>query len=230
MGDVLPSATAIGGSGAKIFFGDIYLTDHTILWGAGTVDNYLTSSQLNATENGANFLQFRLKHTASTAGATVRGMYLRFHIAPTASAAVTGEALRVYTDVTNVAVETVHGAHIGLAFGTSGRITGLAAAVRGTLMVPTTATSFGGTVCALMGEIWFDSSTSTLANCQHAALRIGFTGDATAVAAATGTNYISFIGSNATNYKSGTLSGGPKGLRVLVDGVVGYIPIYTACA
>jgi hypothetical protein len=154
--------------GRSTFIGSVPAADTTLLFGAGNSTNYLESSEYG-TGNVAAFLEFRLKHTGATAGGTERGMYLRLKLSPATSTAVTGEALRAYTNVDDVAVETAHGAHISLDFGTSGSITGLGAACRATLHVPATSGS-AGTYYGGMSEIWFDAAGSTMAGYTKSAI------------------------------------------------------------
>jgi len=84
-----------------------------------------------------------------------RGIYNRFYIK--AAGAGGGESLRSYTEITNVATGTAHGAHLSLGMGEStdvGSVTGLGVAVRSTLGLPDGALPSGGTYSALMSEIY----------------------------------------------------------------------------
>lgn len=105
---------------------------------------------------GKNFLAFYVQNSA-TSGDN-RGMYLREYLSGVGTA---GEALRVFTTVSDVAANTVHGAHISLSFGTSGSVTGQGIANRNTLHMPASAlVGLGTTYAAVQAEIWSDAATS----------------------------------------------------------------------
>lgn len=118
--------------------------------GAGSSTAPLTTATADT-----KFMDFRLKNTA-TSGDN-RGMYLRLALA---GAGGGGEAARIFTVVDDVAAGTAHGAHISLGFDTEGSVTGLGAAVRGTLHIPNDADWAPGTVTALQAEIYSDGAAS----------------------------------------------------------------------
>lgn len=86
-----------------------------------------------------------------------RGMYLRQYLT---GAGGGGEAARIFTTCEDVACGTAHGAHISLNFGTSGSLTGLGAAMRGTLHIPQTNNWAGGNCAAIQAEIFSDHADS----------------------------------------------------------------------
>lgn len=187
--------------------------------GSGTSSSYKTTSTA-----GKNFVSFYFGSSATSGDA--RGIYNRLYLT---GAAGNGESLRSFTTVSDVAAATAHGAHISLSFGTSGSVTGQGAAVRATLHVPTTSTAFGGTVSAGLSEVWFDGTSSTLANTtQHSVHRFCALGSTAATALCL--NVWSLEGFGTTNtIKTGTVAGTKKGIRILIDGVVHYIDVGTAC-
>jgi hypothetical protein len=123
---------------------------------AGAILKAGTSSVPVATSTAStNFLQVYVNNTA-TSGDN-RGLYLREYIS---GAGAGGEAARIFTTVNNVAAGTAHGAHISLNFGTSGEVTGLGVAVRGTLHIPSDAGWAPGTIAAIQAEIYSDGEDS----------------------------------------------------------------------
>lgn len=72
-----------------------------------------------------------------------------------------GETLRAFTTV-RAACGTAHGAHISLNFAgdTTGSLSGLGCAIRGTLHIPNDAAWTSGTLAALQAEIYSDGSAS----------------------------------------------------------------------
>jgi len=169
-----------------------------------------------------NFIDLRFSNTA-TSGDN-RGIYNRLYLS---GAGGGGESLRSFTSVNDVAAGTAHGAHISLGFQSSGTVTGLGVGMRGTLHVPDNAT-FGGTVAALQAEIYHDGAASTLASATHSNLRLVNDGNATGKA--THTTWMEVVGSNAVNFKTGSIGGTTKGIRILVDGTVYYIAAGTTCS
>lgn len=61
------------------------------------------------------------------------GIYARSYVA---TAAISADALRVFATVEDVAAATVRGAHVSLSFGSSGTVSGMAAALEATLHMP----------------------------------------------------------------------------------------------
>jgi len=99
------------------------------------------------------FRQFRYDYGAASGAG--QGNYTRLYM--TGAGTATGNAARFYTDVVGVAIGNAYGAHISVGFGestTAGSVTGLAAAVRGTLGFPDLAMGAGGTYAAIMPEIF----------------------------------------------------------------------------
>jgi hypothetical protein len=181
----------------------------------GDTTKYITTDVADT-----KLMQFWLGNSA-TSGDN-RGCYLKFKLS---GAGGGGESLRSVTDVVNVAAGTAHGAHLSLSFATSGRITGLGAAVRGTLQVPGTSTSFGGSVYGMYAEIFHDGSGSTLANTtNHACLALANTGNATGVA--THKYWLALIGANSTNVHTGTASGTAKLVAITIDNVEYWVLAY----
>lgn len=111
------------------------------------------TSAARVTEDTADmkFLAFYFDNGA-TSGDN-RGVYLRQYLT---GAGGGGEAARIFTTVEDVAGGTVHGAHISLNFGTSGTLTGLGVAVRGTLHIGQSSSWSGGSCAALQAEIYSD--------------------------------------------------------------------------
>lgn len=149
---------------------------------AGRTDGGLIkagTSSSRVVEDTANmkFMAFYLDNGA-TSGDN-RAMYLRLYLT---GAGGGGEAARIFTDVENVAGGTAHGAHISIKFGTTGSITGLGAATRTTMHIPSAAMS-GGTYAVLMAEMWADGASSAIAGVTEASLiRLNLGGNATGVA------------------------------------------------
>ena len=133
-------------------------------------------------------------------GATANRRGVRFNFASSAVSATNvgvdaclwlksgagGQALHVYTfNRSDAPVDVVDGAHISLGFGnsiddpvgTTGNITGLGCACRNTLKLPSRV--IGGTVAAVMAEIWADGAASDVS---HGSLfRAVVAGDATGI-------------------------------------------------
>jgi hypothetical protein len=123
---------------------------------AGAILKAGTSSVPVATSTAStNFLQVYVNNTA-TSGDN-RGLYLREYIS---GAGAGGEAARIFTTINNVAAGTAHGAHISLNFGTSGKVSGLGVALRGTLHVPNVSSWTPGTIAAIQAEIFSDGTNS----------------------------------------------------------------------
>lgn len=160
-----------------------------------------------------------------------RGFYLRLYLT---GAGGGGEALRVFTDVEDVAGATAHGAHISLKFGTTGSITGQGIASRNTLHIPSAAMS-GGTYAPLQAEIWSDGASSDAAGVTDLSfIRVVNGGNATGI-----TNMdddaalISYTGGSIA---SGNLvqtcndTASSHGIRVKMNGTVMYLLANTTLA
>jgi len=144
--------------------------------------------------NGADAIGLHFRFSSSATGGTTRGMYLRQKNTGTAG----GEALRSFMNCeSDTPADTVNGAHISLSFGTTtGNVTGLGTASRHTLHVPSR--SIGGTVAAIMPELWADGTASTVANGSFIRCTLG--GNATGLALIEDAGYVLSIagGTNAT--------------------------------
>lgn len=133
------------------------------------------ASPVTTTEAGKNFLAFYVQNSA-TSGDN-RAMYLRQYLTGAGS---NGEALRAFNTVSDVVADSVHGAHISLNFGTSGRVTGQGIASRNTLHMPATALPASNvTYSAVQAEIWSDAATSDPAGNLLSFFRAVNSGDAT---------------------------------------------------
>jgi hypothetical protein len=165
----------------------------------------------------AKMIEFRLETTAATGDN--RGIYQRYLLGSTGG----GESLRSVTEVHNTVVGTAHGAHLSLEFDATGHLTGLGAGVRATLMIPDSAT-FGGTVCALMAEIYHNGTASTLAGCAHSNIRL--VNDGSSQGKATHKYWFAFDGGSAISVHTGTASGTAKLLGITIDGAEYWIQAY----
>lgn len=107
-------------------------------------------------EANIKFFQEYVSSTATSGDNRLR--YTRLYLD---GAAAGGEALRAFTTV-RAACGTAHGAHISLNFAgtTTGELSGLGIAVRGTLHIPADAAWESGTLAALQAEIYSDGATS----------------------------------------------------------------------
>lgn len=167
--------------------------------------------------------------TTATSGDN-RGLYMWYYIGSTGG----GECLRAKTILLTAAtVDAAHGAHISLEHQGSGHCTGLGVACRSTMEIAEDVNPTG-TLSALMGEVWYNGTTSSadITAAAHSCLRLNIGGDATA--AARQTTWIAFDGttaaSNSNMVVTGTVGGTAKGLRISIDGVPHYIAIGTTCS
>lgn len=136
------------------------------------------TSGARVTEDTANMKFMSAYFDNGATSGDNRGFYLRLYLT---GAGGGGEALRVFTDVENVAGGTAHGAHISLKFGTTGSITGQGIAGRNTLHIPSAAMS-GGTYAALQAEIYSDGASSDAAGVTELSfIRVVNDGNATGV-------------------------------------------------
>lgn len=119
-----------------------------LLFGQGT-----SASPVTTTADGKN-ISFYFS-TSNTGGAT-DGIYVRQYFT---GAGGGGEALRAFGTVSDVQGSTARGAHISLSFGTSGTVSGLAAALETTLHMPSTA-GMAGTNYSIKAAINADAATS----------------------------------------------------------------------
>jgi len=188
----------------------------TLYIGGGTSAAPVTTATADT-----KFIEFRFENTA-TSGDN-RGIYNRFYLS---GAGGGGESLRSFTTVNNVAAGTAHGAHLSLNFGTSGSVTGLGCGSRSTLHGVNAAVS--GTVCGAQSELYADGASTDYSGATHSIHR--FVNDGNATGKATLDNVLEFVGMNSTSFKTGSIGGTTKGLRVLVDGTVYYIAAGTTCS
>jgi hypothetical protein len=187
----------------------------TVLASRGVVKNSATAD--------TKMMDLRGKTTA-TSGDN-RLIYARYEMA---GAGGGGEALRAFSALT-AANGTAHGSHLSLNVSDTGYVTGLGAGMRGQLYV-TAAVPAGGTYYAALAEMYFDASASIASATAHAILAVH--ADGNAAAAATCLNAISFKGGASSSggqmISPGTSMGTVTGtIRVLINGVVAYIPYYS---
>lgn len=120
-----------------------------LLHGVGTTTTPAKTSTANK-----NFLGYWVESSATSGDA--RGIYTRLYISGAAGA---GEAGRFYTTVSDVAADTVRGAHISLDFASTGSVTGLGAALEATLHINNSG-SAAGTMYGVKSAINSDGATS----------------------------------------------------------------------
>jgi hypothetical protein len=128
--------------------------------------------------------------------------------------------------VLTAAKANAHGAHNTLELGTGGSVSGLGTGTRSNIIVPDSAVA-AGTYYAMMAEIYTGGNTSALPTNSNAALCINVVaGTAMDLVA----NAIAFNGTDGdgkmiyTGAVPDTLEGS---IRVLINGVKHYIPVYT---
>lgn len=114
------------------------------------------TSSAKVTEDTANykFMSFYFDNGATSGSA--EGLYLRLY---DTGAGKTAQALRAFTTVDSVAGANARGAHISLSFGATGSISGLGAAVDGTLHIADAAIT-GGTYAAVSADLNADGASS----------------------------------------------------------------------
>lgn len=184
----------------------------------------------------AKFIQI-YTDSGATSGDS-RLMYIRHYIT---GAGGGGEALRVFTTI-NANAATGHGAHISLGFlATAGasELSGLGAAVRGTLHIPNVASwAPSGTLCAGMFEIYSDGTASDPAGLTElSVLRLCNSGNATGLQDVDTDGFLFSVqgftaASGVTNVLSSTslaeLPASSVGLRVKIGTGTYYIPAVIA--
>ena len=180
-----------------------------------------STNRITVTDPNTNVVQFYSENTA-TSGDN-RGIYNRFYLS---GAGGGGESLRAYTTVNNVAASTAHGTHTSLSFGTSGSVSGLGVAMRGTLHIPSGGLA-AGTYAAVQAEVYADGTGTTAV--PTALFRGVVGGNATGAASVlTFLDLDSTPGNGKLVNTSITALTGKAGLKVTVGGVLyGYIPIVT---
>jgi hypothetical protein len=191
-----------------------------LIFGGGTNTQPITTATA-----GVNFVDFRTKTTDAT-GADSRGLYWRHYLG---GASGSGESARLYTTVDAAGAVAAHGSHMSVSFGTSGTLTGQAAAARATLQVPNK--SLGGTAAAVYAELSADGASSTIGG-NVSFLRAVLAGNATGAAAIEDAAALIRVegGTNASGNVVGALNGneptwtGKTGLiRVSLNGTVAYL-------
>ncbi len=201
-------------------------TTTALLLGAGAASNATVITTATANKN---FIQFYTENTA-TSGDN-RGIYNRFYLG---GAGGGGESLRSYTTVDDVAAGTAHGAHLSLNFATSGSITGLGVAMRGTLHVPNYAMS-AGTYAALQAEAYCDGTSSDISGVTaHGLIRcVVDGGDATAQSKVTKLLLVSApVAAKTSAYMvanddvTGAGGAAAGGIQVSVNGTAYWIALY----
>lgn len=109
------------------------------------------------TTSSADTKLLEFSFTNSATSGDNRGIYNRFYLS---GAGGGGEAFRNFTTV-QAACGTAHGMHSSLSFDSSaGSLSGLGAAARCTLHIPDNASWTGGTLAAVMAEIYSDGDAS----------------------------------------------------------------------
>lgn len=199
---------------------------NALVMGLGT-----STARAQANAANRNFLNFYLENYA-TSGDN-RGMYLRMYHS---GAGGGGEAARIFTTVNNVAAGTAHGAHVSLSFGTSGTVTGLGVAMRGTLHIANQATQ-AGTLSAIQAEVYSDGSTSDPAGSLLSFFRVVNGGDTTGAADVDDDAFLfNFDGFTAgaahmwvTGLTAATVNAATTcALKIRVGATTYYIPVATA--
>jgi len=200
-----------------------FVTAHEgLLGGAGA------EGATHSESTAGKFFSFYLANSA--ASGTVRGLYLRMYLTGGAG----GEAARLYNTVSsNAPKDTVNGAHISLDFGASvGNITGLGTACRNTLHGPNR--SLGGTTAAVQAELWADGASSTCGG-RCSFLRCVVDGaDATGIQAIETTAMFAEVvsvarsGGLVPSSFAGNASHMDAALKIILNGVVKYIPLQNA--
>lgn len=136
-----------------------------------------SSKKIVRDDADVKFMQMYLD-SGATSGDN-RGMYLRLYLT---GAGGNGEAARIFTTVQDVLADSsVHGAHISLSFGDTGKVTGLGVAMRATLHIANQAGQ-SGTLAAIQAEIWSDGATSDPVGSSLSCIRVVNGGDATGMA------------------------------------------------
>lgn len=138
-----------------------------VLFGHGTSASPATTALANK-----KFIELWCSSSASSGDN--RLLYLQYFLTGGGG----GECIRGLTTLT-AATGTAHGAHVGLQLTGSGQISGLGVGMRATLMVPDK--TLGGTVAAIMAELFADGTSSDVSN--GTCLRCVLAGDSTGVSA-----------------------------------------------
>lgn len=183
---------------------------------------------LDSASANTRFLDFQWTLTA-TSGDN-RGIYNRLYMN---GAGAGGESFRSFTTV-NAACGTAHGAHISLNFGASGSLSGLGAAIRGTLHIPDNASWTGGTLTAIEAEIYSDGTASDPDGLTEISfIRVVNGGDSTGLADidtdAVLFSIQGFTANTGSMIELGTGMGTVTGtLKCKIGSDIRYIPFYSA--
>lgn len=173
----------VGSSGTEM--GIVSDDQHRIQFGSATLANQGadtvallhglgTSGTPVVTDSGnVNFMGYWVQSNATSGD--VRGMYTRLFLTGTGG---TGEAARIYTTMKDATGSTARGAHITLDFGSTGKVTGLGAALECTLHIPNQGTQ-SGTLTALQLSINSDGSSSDPSGSTLSYIRTSNQGDTT---------------------------------------------------
>lgn len=195
-----------------------------LLLGAGTA----TSQALTATAD-KKFVSIYTKSTATSGDS--RCVYLRHYIA---GAGGSGDCLRAYATIEVASAAGASGAHISLDFGaTTYSITGLGVACRTTLHVPNGIIPGGGTYAALQAEIYMDGTSADPRTATEFSLFRMCIAGGNATSRAKVLNLMALSGIPADSgggqmYSPGTSMGTVTGtLRILIDGAIRYLPVYS---
>jgi hypothetical protein len=188
-----------------------------LIMGGGTSLAPLLTAAANA-----NFIEFRAKSTGTGAQ---RLMYLRYD----AAGAGTYECVRGLLVLTAEAANA-RGGSFSLVASDTGYITGSGSAVHARLEIADAAVPANGTYYGALVDLFGDGASSSLAAVtKYAILGIAATGHATFID--TVKNAIAFDGGSGAGNMivAGTTLGTAGGsIRILVNGVVKYLPFYAA--
>ena len=185
-----------------------------------TIQKGLSSAMWESDADGHSFFSLR-------ADAQGDGAHRLIYSALTLSkAGSTGDSIRGRT-IATAAIATCDGGHFGLEFGAAGSVTGLGVGGRSTLMGPNR--DLFATVAGGMSELYAEgASTDWSKATEHSIHR--FTNDGNATGLATAENLWSFTGLSTTQNQATNawVAGLTRSLRVVIDGVVGYVGISNA--
>lgn len=208
-------------------FGPRDCTTAAILTGSGTS----TLPVLNG-EIGKNFHSSFCK-TTSTSG-TTRGRYDRLYLGATGTACGDGEAGRFFTTIVGncVANSGVHGVHVSTSFASGASNGGSTAAVRATFQAPN-AVIGAGTYTAVYAELYGDGASTDVTGATSISFARFVQGGTYASAKDKNINFITVEGVTAGAdyvYRVAAPTTLAASLRCKVNGVVYYLPLYSAQA
>lgn len=189
------------------------------------------TSAAPVTEDTANMKFVSLYFDDGATSGSAEGIYVRLY---DTGAGKTSQALRAFTSVTDVTAGNARGSHISLSFGTSGKVSGLAAALETTLHMPSGG-GMGGTNCSLKVAINADGAGSDPAGATEISfVRIEAQGTQAGIDDLEDDGYFfSFQGFTADNDATHMLSSvslaelpaGTVGLRCKVGSSIYYLPL-----